>query len=536
MSESGDNNVIQTVAQVHGSSGVPIQVSIPSEDSIKQEEEKITKDEEISSLESEGSSDIMDFDETIHGDGQKSFKSKRTRESNNTTDSDDIINEEKWTDVGKGKKGKKERKIEETKTNKEDLEVYVTSKEPLPKQFAMASILKENGIKFVSRVKYINSFKIKIEFLSQQGVEQLSSCEAFIQKGWLVHKPLEANFCYGIIRNVDSELSDEFIQEKVSCFGQVLSAKRLKRRDRGDGSWHECDVVRLCFKGSSRPPHVFVDSLRIVVEPYVYPVSQCYKCWQIGHSIRNCPSKHYVCPKCTGKHENCETKVFCCVNCKGRHMSMNKTCPVYIKEKRVRELMAEFNCTYRKALTLYVKPSPVPQDRVEQPIRQNDFPVLNNTPIAPVHEHITPRPAYNSLFKESSLKTEVKNTQNIEQQQPEVRSYNKNVRKPSLNRGKKKNSQKGYGDADEIDWNIMDSDEDAHSEDDNNKEKTGKTSISELFYRLKEVIFLRSMSVQDKLGSIIRLTVEWVVIVASEFISSCPMFQTLFNLFNNGWN
>lgn len=39
-------------------------------------------------------------------------------------------------------------------------------------------------------------------------------------------------------------------------------------------------------------------------------------------------------------------------------MALSRTCPIYLKERRLRELMAEFNCTYRKALSMYVPPEP----------------------------------------------------------------------------------------------------------------------------------------------------------------------------------
>ncbi|CAG4992193.1 unnamed protein product [Parnassius apollo] len=65
-----------------------------------------------------------------------------------------------------------------------------------------------------------------------------------------------------------------------------------------------------------------------------------------------------MCPKCGGEHENCDTKTFKCVNCSGTHMALARTCPAYLKERRVRELMAEFNCTYRRALIIYVAPTP----------------------------------------------------------------------------------------------------------------------------------------------------------------------------------
>lgn len=77
-----------------------------------------------------------------------------------------------------------------------------------------------------------------------------------------------------------------------------------------------------------------------------------------------------ICPKCGNKHTNCQIKVYKCVNCSGNHMALSKNCPIYKKEKRIRELMSEFNCTYQKALTTYVPPSPRPNFNDSQPVQQ----------------------------------------------------------------------------------------------------------------------------------------------------------------------
>ncbi|CAG4931650.1 unnamed protein product [Parnassius apollo] len=65
----------------------------------------------------------------------------------------------------------------------------------------------------------------------------------------------------------------------------------------------------------------------------------------------------------------------------GKHVAMAKICPVFLKKKRIRELMAEFNCSYKKDLMLYVPPSPRP------PITKNDPPLLTQ----PTSENESPQ-------------------------------------------------------------------------------------------------------------------------------------------------
>ncbi|CAG4956134.1 unnamed protein product [Parnassius apollo] len=95
---------------------------------------------------------------------------------------------------------------------------------------------------------------------------------------------------------------------------------------------------------------------------------------EVGSHSQVCPFKKTICPKCGGEYDNCDTKTFKCVNCSGCHMALARTCPAYLKERRLRELMAEFNCTYRRALTIYVAPTPhrqmelkfIEQDSIQQ--------------------------------------------------------------------------------------------------------------------------------------------------------------------------
>lgn len=250
----------------------------------------------------------------------------------------------------------------------EDTQVIVTCSNALPKQFALAKLLKSNDIVGVSRVKYIHQFKIIINFEKEADTDHFIRCKALRDLGWRSQKATEVGLSYGVIKNIDLDVSDEDIIKNLTCEGELLSAKRLnKRKHSGDTGWIKCETIRLAFKGSSLPAYIYLHGMKINVVPYVFPVTQCSRCWKFGHTRLLCPSKKVVCPKCTKNHENCEITSFVCVNCTGNHMALQKVCPVFKKEKRIRELMSEFNCTYRKALTIYVPPSPVP-DRDAPPV------------------------------------------------------------------------------------------------------------------------------------------------------------------------
>ncbi|CAH2098697.1 unnamed protein product [Euphydryas editha] len=265
-----------------------------------------------------------------------------------------------WTLSGADKR----RKIEK-------FDLCITSSEKLPKQFALAKFFDKEKIVGINYVKYINAFKVLVRFGNLRDAEKLMGCHNIKENGWKVYKTWEVQSSYGVIRDIDLDLSGEDILESIKSSNgcKILSVKRLSRRNSLEPGWLPSETVRLCFLGSSRPEYITIHNLRVRVEPFVFPVTQCSRCWRFGHVVKFCPSIKVICPKCGKNHPNCETTTFKCVNCQENHMSLAKFCPVYVKEKKIRSLMSEFNCTYRRALTMYVPPfSP----------RSNPFPTSYN--------------------------------------------------------------------------------------------------------------------------------------------------------------
>ncbi|XP_063634840.1 uncharacterized protein LOC134805473 [Cydia splendana] len=243
------------------------------------------------------------------------------------------------------------------KPKKETIEIFLSSSEKLPKQFAIAKLLTIAGLFKIKKIKYINQYKLKLEVPDETYAKKVIDCEEFKKKEWKVQRVTEVEMSYGIIRGVDLELTDSDILRDISSPSNVkiVSAKRLQKRGEGN-KWVPSEVAKVIFSGSQLPAYVNIDNLRVKVEPFIFPATQCSKCWKFGHTKARCSSRNVICPKCSGQHENCEIEIFQCVNCKGNHMALNRSCPVYLKEKKIRELMAEFNCTYRVACNIYVEP------------------------------------------------------------------------------------------------------------------------------------------------------------------------------------
>lgn len=239
----------------------------------------------------------------------------------------------------------------------EDVNIYevcVTAIESLPKQMALAKLLRSENIKGVSRVKYKSFNKVLLQLNEEEEANKLLNCQKFKEMGFRCQKVNELSLSYGIVKGVDMELNEKDLQNIFESETEIISINRLKRLN-SDGKWIDSETVRVGFKGNALPAHIYAYDVRLKVEAYVFPVTQCSGCWQFGHVFKFCPTKKKLCPKCGGNHENCDTKEYKCLNCKGPHFVLEKTCPSYLKEKQIRIIMSNEQVPYRRALQLFIE-------------------------------------------------------------------------------------------------------------------------------------------------------------------------------------
>lgn len=77
--------------------------------------------------------------------------------------------------------------------------------------------------------------KIRIGFDDENDAEKPLMCKSISDKGWLTYEAMKLSHCYGVIKNVDTDLSDTDVLNNISYDGEITLAKRLNRRNRGDG-------------------------------------------------------------------------------------------------------------------------------------------------------------------------------------------------------------------------------------------------------------------------------------------------------------
>ncbi|XP_045783306.1 uncharacterized protein LOC123879569 [Maniola jurtina] len=439
--------------------------------------------------------------------------SKRTRQ---------VDEEEIWHEVTRSRKRYARTNNGDGRIPEEKIEISVTSKEPLPKQFAFAHLLTTYKIPNILRVRYLNAYKLHIQFQTEEDLQKLLECENIRNRGWNFQRTLEVGVSYAILRNVELDLTESDILDSITSTAELIAVKRLNRRGDDGLGWVVSETVRLCFKGSSVPAYVYVHGVRTRIDTYTFPVTQCTNCWKYGHPKKVCPKKKRVCPKCTENHENCEATKFYCVNCKGNHMSLNKECPIYAKEKRIREIMAEFNCTYKRALTIYVPPSPPPEEHYSEHTTQEekDIPMQENADTVP--------PRMSRSYASAAASHPTGSGKN--------KSGSKDGPKKSSN---KKQKQKD----DDINWDEeMNYGSEAESAEENTsmnmnykrstRKETEHFTIYELLKRLKNIILNTNNTTFEKITEITMIIFKWIT---NMFRSYIPDMNFIKNIFNSLW-
>ncbi|KAI5637418.1 hypothetical protein NE865_09849 [Phthorimaea operculella] len=432
------------------------------------------------------------------------------------------------------------------------IQVCVTHVNKLPKQFALAKELKTHDITNVVRVKYVNPYKILLTFTNGVDADNFISNEHFAELGWKCRKTLEVGLSYGSVKNIDLDLSEKEFMENVKSDVEVISVKRLNRRDQN--GWTPSEVMRVGFSGAQLPKYIYIFDLRIQVDQFTFPVTQCSRCWRFGHLVKMCTSAYMICPKCGKHHENCETTSFKCVNCSGDHISLSKLCPTYLKEKKLREIMAEHNCSYHKALTLYVEPSPI--FPVMKPNQSKSF-NLNRENFVPLPGHSKDEDrgqsnsvytgVYAPLLQEDdeiapSYADKISGKDNKRKERNPSRKQT--AKQHQKEKGKKREkyyigdnvyaevdvSEEAGRNQDPMDAETvssLDADDDSKSR--NNDEDDRPPAFAELLDKLKYIIFIKRTGFAEKIRSVVGTTLDWIILQVVGYISDIPFIKKMFD-------
>ena len=129
--------------------------------------------------------------------------------------------------------------------------------------------------------------------------------------------------CEGLIRCPDlGELSEDEILQELAPQG-VIEVVRLRSKDNTPNP-----LLRLRFRGFSRPDRIFCGYLSVPVREWVPSPRQCRKCWRFGHTDRVCHSRQPTCGRCASAHatEDCTSSILSCISCGEPHAAWDRDC------------------------------------------------------------------------------------------------------------------------------------------------------------------------------------------------------------------
>ncbi|CAH2095582.1 unnamed protein product [Euphydryas editha] len=319
-------------------------------------------------------------------------------------------------------------------------------------------------------------------------------------------------------KNVNNSITfeEEEIREIFQCQNKIVSVKRLKRLT-GDGQWVDSETIRMCFQSSTLPPYIHGYGCRFKVEPYTFPVTQCSGCWKYGHLVRFCPTKKIMCPKCGNDHANCETTKYTCLNCNGNHMALDKSCPVFTKEKEIRKIMSSENCSYRKAFEKFEdkKRTFINDLMSECSGIENEFTSTKQSTKRTYRDIVVTEAI---IHKENLQKNNLGGTENTN----ERKTKNKSEKK------KRKRNQKEAGLTEYSRVSNTNSLEEITSEEEfcQNTEKIKESTIKRIFNRLKDIVFSKN-DFQEKIKQIVNLVIEEFTKVIGELIERGNIYNNL---------
>ncbi|KAL3281841.1 hypothetical protein HHI36_005044 [Cryptolaemus montrouzieri] len=144
--------------------------------------------------------------------------------------------------------------------------------------------------------------------------------------------------------------------------------------------------------GTELPKYFELFNNRIEVQLYIPPVIQCNKCLRYGHVQVHCRGE-FKCYKCGEYHEDekaCDGEARY-IYCNLPHYATNRQCPEYLRQLKIREIMAYYNLSLYEANMFCRQPSaPIPceftplnKDGRALPIQKEDNFTTTNPPPAP---------------------------------------------------------------------------------------------------------------------------------------------------------
>lgn len=230
--------------------------------------------------------------------------------------------------------------------------------------------------KQIKEISRIGRNRIKIELHSGNIANKLVTHSFFTENDYVAYIPSFLTEKRGVVRFVDTSFSETELLNIIDSDVPVKHVHRMKRAIRSDDNvtYVPRQVIVVTFEGVKIPQHIFINKVRCSVDAYIQPVVQCFNCLRFGHTSTQCKSKKR-CKKCsTEVLVDCDDCGAWCVFCKNNnHQSVDKKCPEFTKQKKIKEAMCYLNVSFKEAEAVVDNPA------YSSIVKKNRFsPLLNS--------------------------------------------------------------------------------------------------------------------------------------------------------------
>lgn len=221
----------------------------------------------------------------------------------------------------------------------------------------------DNTAKSIVDIKSVGLNRVKVIVSSYEVANGLVNNPLLKNNELIAYIPTFYTQKKGVVRMVDTEFSEGYLKQAIKSDRQVVEVKRMMRRainEKGELEQKPRQMIVVSFLGSTIPASVKINGVIFEVEPYYYPVVCCKRCMRYGHSTKLCRSKKVSCRKCSGEHneEVCTSQAVFCVHCKStEHRTADRTCPMYVRQRNIKKIMADQNVSFKEAEHIEKNPS-----------------------------------------------------------------------------------------------------------------------------------------------------------------------------------
>ncbi|XP_054287586.1 uncharacterized protein LOC129003318 [Macrosteles quadrilineatus] len=242
------------------------------------------------------------------------------------------------------KKQNTRRKRQYNLTNEGPFEVIVQSRDKNKiNPFAVGKIIKNNHE--------------KIDFIKRAGKNVVVTCKDAHSANQLVDSPHLVHYnvfipasrveVTGVIF-VEPDINEDELINEGNCVYHIVHAKRITRYINREVI--NTNFMMITFDSDKLPEYIYLNYVRMPVKQYMRPIRQCYNCFRYGHVAKSPCDKTKTCRDCSQEyHEGPCTTSIKCANCEGPHPSNSKTCPEYIRQKKINERMNDYKEDYYTA-------------------------------------------------------------------------------------------------------------------------------------------------------------------------------------------